>query len=163
MKDQGLTPGVKHAERARQQPQLAACDIGERGPDGSKEKVVKDARRVQGQNVQFLRHGEDHMKVRDRKKLGRAGVEPLTPRGRLAAWACPVTTGMPLNVFVPAAVTLLPLPAKGGRPARADRAHRLPLHGSGAMSPAIGLTAGSHDRAEIALGCHRLSRAQAAA
>lgn len=147
-------PRCEARERTNLDFELALSDVGERGSDRSEEEIVENARCVQGQNVQLLGHSEDHVKVRDREKLGRTGIEPFAACRRLATRTSPVPAGMPLNVLVAATVTLLPLPAEGGRSARANRAQCFPLHGSGAMSTTVAFTAGSHDRAEIALGHH---------
>jgi hypothetical protein len=59
-----------------------------------------------------------------------------------------------LNVLVPAAITLLPLPAEGGRAACADRTQGLALRSRGSAVAQKGLTSSSYDRAEIRLGPH---------
>jgi hypothetical protein len=145
---------VKHTEHSNKELQLALCDIRERGADRSKEQVIENPRCVQSEHVEFFWHSEDHVKVRNWQQLTRTRLQPFAPRGRLASRAGSIPTRMPLNVFVTAVITLLPLPAKSGRTACADRAQRFPLHGSGAMSTTIALATRSHDRAEVRLGVH---------
>jgi len=157
VKHEGLSPGVKHTEHSNEELQLASCDIRERSSDRPKEKVIENPRRVQSEHVEFFRHSEDDVKVRNREQLSRTCVQPFAPRGGLTSRTGSIPARMPLNVLVPAVVTLLPLPAESGRSACADRAHRFPLRGSGAMSTAIALATRSHDRAEVRLGVHGLT------
>jgi hypothetical protein len=154
MKHESLPPGVEHTERPGQEVQLASCDIGQRGSDRSKQKVIKDTRCLQSEHVEFFWHSEYNVKVRNRKKLLGTRLEPCAPRRRLTSRTGSVPARMPLNVLVAAVVTLLPLPAKSGRPACADRAHRFPLNRGGPMSTAVALAARPHDRAEVGLGVH---------
>ena len=61
---------------------------------------------------------------------------------------------MPLNVFVTAVITLLPLPAEGGRAACANRTQGFALRSRGSAVAQKGLASSSYDRAEIRLGGH---------
>jgi len=61
---------------------------------------------------------------------------------------------MPLNVFVTATITLLALPAEGGRAACANRTQGLALCSRGSAVAQEGLCSSSYDRAEVRLGGH---------
>ena len=59
-----------------------------------------------------------------------------------------------MNVLVTAAITLLPLPAEGGRAACANRTQGFALHSRGSVVAQKGLASSSYDRAEVMLGGH---------
>jgi hypothetical protein len=59
-----------------------------------------------------------------------------------------------LNVLVAAAITLLALPAEGGRATCAHRTQGLALRSRGSVGAQKGLASRSYDRAEIRLGGH---------
>ena len=59
-----------------------------------------------------------------------------------------------MNVLVTAAVTLLPLSAKGGGAACADRTDGLALRSRGSVIAQKDLASSSYDGAEIRLGAH---------
>jgi len=59
-----------------------------------------------------------------------------------------------LNVLVAAVVTLLPLPAEGGRATCADRTQGFALRSRGSVGAQEGLASSSYDRAEVRLGGH---------
>lgn len=122
MKHKGLAPGVKHAERTDLRSQAAACDVGESRSNGAEEQIVEDPRGMKCENVELLGHGEDHMEVRYREKLGRTSIEPRATCRSLTARAGAIAARVPLDVLVPTMVTLLASPAQGGRTAGADRA-----------------------------------------
>jgi len=150
-----LPPCVKHAQAAGLDLKAAVSDVDERPSGGSKQQVVEDTRRVQSEDVERLGHGEDHMKVGHGKKLGTTSLEPSGASRRTATGTGAVAAGVPLNVLVTAAITLLPLPAESGRAACADRTQGLPLRGRGPVGAQEDLTSSSYDRAEIRLGSHR--------
>jgi hypothetical protein len=131
VQSQGLSPGVKHAQAAGLDPKPAVCNVEERLSRGSEQQVVEDARGVQSEDVEHLGHGEDNVEIRHRKKLGTASLEPPRASRSTASWAGAVTAGVPLNVLVTAPVTLLPLPAEGGRAACADRTQGFALRSRG--------------------------------
>jgi hypothetical protein len=59
-----------------------------------------------------------------------------------------------LNVFVTATITLLALPAEGGRAACANRTQGFTLRSRGSVVAQEGLCSSSYDRAEVRLGGH---------
>jgi hypothetical protein len=63
---------------------------------------------------------------------------------------------MPLDVLVTAVITLLPLPAEGGRAACANRTQGFALRSRGSAVAQKGLASSSYDRAEVRLGDHVL-------
>ncbi len=156
---QGLSPGVQHAQTSGLNLQTAAGDIDERSASGTEKQVVEDTRCVQSEDVEDLGHGEDHMKVGHGKKLGPSSLEPSRASSSAASWTRSVAAGVPLDVLVAAAITLLPVPAEGGRAARADRTQGLALRSRGSAAAQKGLASSSYDRAEVMLGGQRLTRA----
>ena len=157
VKRQRLSPGVKHREAPGLDPKTAAGNVDERSAGGTEQQVVEDARCVQSEDVEYLGHGEDHVEVGDGKELGPASLEPSCASGAAASRAGPVAAGMPLDVLVTAAITLLSLPAEGRRAACADRTQGLALRRGGTAVAQEGLASGSYDRAEIRLGVHRIT------
>lgn len=59
-----------------------------------------------------------------------------------------------MDVLVAAAITLLPLPAEGGRATRADRTQGFALRSRGSVVAQKGVASSSYDRAEVMLGGH---------
>lgn len=151
---QRLSPGVEHAQASGLDLQAAACDVDERPAGGSEQQVVEDVRRMQSEDIEHVGDGEDHVEVRHREKLAAASFEPSVASCRSASRTGAVAAGVPLNVLVTAAVALLPLPAKGGRTACADRTQGFALRSRGAVVAQEGLASGSYDRAEVRLGAH---------
>lgn len=130
-------------------------DVDERSSGGSEQQVVEHAWCVQSEDVEHLGYGEDDVEVGHGKKLGTTSLEPSPARRRAAARAGAVAAGVPLNVLVTTAITLLPLPAEGGRAACADRTQGLPLRSRSLVGAQEDLASSPYDRAEISLGSHR--------
>lgn len=152
---EGLSPGVKHAQAAGLDLKPAVSDVDERPSGGSEQQVVENARCVQSEDVEHLGHGEDHVEIGHGQKLSTTSLEPSGASRRTATGTGAVAAGVPLNVLVTAAITLLPLPAESGRAACADRTQGLSLRGRGPVGAQKDLTSSSYDRAEIRLGSHR--------
>ena len=163
VQSQCLSPGVKHAQAAGLDLKPAVCNVDERLSCGAEQQVVEDAWCVQSEDVEHLGHGEDDVEVGHRKQFGLPGLEPPRARRGAASRTRAVAAGVPLNVLVTAAVTLLPLPAEGGRAACADRTKGLALRGRGPAVAQKGLASSSYDRAEVMLGVHAYRRGVVAA
>ena len=109
---------------------------------------------MQSEGVENLGHGEDHVEVGNGKKLAASSLEPSCAGCGTATRAGAIPAGVPLNVLVTAAVTLLALPAEGGCAACADRTQGFALRSRGATGAQKDLASSSYDRAEVSLGRH---------
>lgn len=154
MERQRLSLGVKHAQAAGLDLESAVSNVDECSTCGSEQQVVEDARGMQSKDVEPLGHGEDHVEIGHGKQLGTASLEPSSASRGAAARTGAIAAGVPLNVLVTALVTLLPLPAEGGRAACADRTQGFTLCGRGPVGAQERLASSSYDRAEIGLGGH---------
>lgn len=151
---QCLAPGVKHAQAAGLDLKTGMRNVDERRSGGPEQQVVEDARCVQSENVEHLGHGEDHVEIGNGKKLSASSLEPSLASCGTTSRAGAVPAGVPLNVLVTTPITLLPLPAEGGRPACADRTQGLALRSRGSAVAQKGRASSSYDRAEVRLGGH---------
>lgn len=151
---QRLSPGVKHGQASGLDLKAAVCDVDEGPAGGTEQQVIEDAWCVQSEDVEQLGHGEDHVKIRNRKELAASSLEPSLASCSATSWTRSVTAGVPLNMLVTTAITLLPLPAEDGRAACADRTQSFALRSRGSAVAQEGLASNSYDRAEIRLGGH---------
>lgn len=153
---QHLSPGVKYAQAPWLDLKAAVGHVDERSASGAEQQVIENAWCMQGEDVERLGDGEDHVEIGHGKKLGPTGLEPSRASRSAAAGTGAVAAGMPLNVLMAALVTLLPLPAEGGRAACADRTQGFALRSRRSVGAQERLTSSSYDRAEIMLGGHAL-------
>jgi hypothetical protein len=96
MEQQVLSPGVKDSDEpdVRSKMFRIAGDLIQRRCRAPKQEVVEKPLVVKAKEVQFMRKGEDHMKVRDRKEFGLTRVQPMLPGLRLALRAVPVAAAV---------------------------------------------------------------------
>ena len=96
MQQQILSPGMQNAEHADLGTQMLgiARHLEGRLCAGRKQQIVKQARVFQRQHVEFVRHGEDHVKVTSGQQFLFARGEPALAGLGLALRAMPVTAGV---------------------------------------------------------------------
>src|SRR5271165_4746359 len=97
------------------------------GSTGADQQLVELSRVVQRQYVQFVGHGEDHMKVTGRKKLLLPFSDPAFPCLRLALWAVPVPAGVIGDGLMPALWTGIEVSTQSRGAAILDGAESLEL------------------------------------
>ena len=135
---QGLTPGVQHAEEAD-----LGAEVGRVGGDpaqglgrGMEQDVVDHRLVLEGDDGDLVRHREDDVEVGSIEQLRLAVRQPLGAGEGLALGAVPVAAGVVGDALVAAVITLLDMAAERGRPAEFDRAHGVALHG-GQRTPVL--------------------------
>jgi len=79
VKEQVLSPGVKHTEKADFRTQVFGipCDFQESGGTGSKQETVQELLIVEEQWAQCVGQSKDHMHVTNRQEFALARVQPL--------------------------------------------------------------------------------------
>ena len=92
MEKQVLSPGMQNADHTDFRTEVLgiACYFQQCLCAGGEQQVVKHSRVVQRQYIEFVRHGEYHMKVAGGEKLALASCEPMFTRLRLALRTVPV-------------------------------------------------------------------------
>lgn len=114
MKRQGLPPGVEHAHASRLDPRSSLCNVDECPSGGTEQQAIEDTRRMQRDDVEDLGHGEDHVKVGNRKKFVASILEPSLASRCPASRTGTVAAGVPLNMFVTTAITRCRCPPSAG-------------------------------------------------
>ena len=94
---------------------------------GGKQQVVKYARVVQRQHIEFVRHGEHDVEVDGGEKLALASCEPVFARLRLALRAMPIAAGVIRDGPVTALGTSINMAAQRSRAAALNGAKGLEL------------------------------------
>ncbi len=87
-----LSPGMEHAKKPDLCSQMlrVAREFQERGGAGAEQKIVKQSLVLQRESREFVRQGEDDVKVRHRQQLSRPRSHPSGACVSLASWAVPV-------------------------------------------------------------------------
>src|SRR5437763_15036742 len=99
-------------------------DIEQRIPCGTEQRRVEHLRTIQSDRVEDLRHGENHVEIRNRKKLPLPSRQPCLTCGSLTTRTVPVAARTKQPMFPPA--SLAPCPHRPhllatASPARTDR------------------------------------------
>src|SRR5437879_10751591 len=76
MQQQVLSPGVQDRDHADLGSQVfrIGCDLQQGLCAGGEQQIVKQARVLQGQDIQFVRHGEDGKEIAGSKESALAGL-----------------------------------------------------------------------------------------
>jgi hypothetical protein len=87
-----LPPGMQHTKKPDLCSQMlrVAGEFEQRLCAGSEEQIVKQALVLQDKRREFVRQGEDDVKVRNWQQLSRPGSQPSGACVPLASWAMPV-------------------------------------------------------------------------
>lgn len=117
VKGERLPPRVQNGQYAEPRAQPRPGHIDDGLSCGTQENGVEDRRRVEGEDVECRRDGEDGVEIRDVEDLGAACFEPASARFGTAAWAMTVAAGVPEDVLEGAAVTVIAMAAESGRSA----------------------------------------------
>src|ERR1700686_701496 len=131
MKHEVLSPAVQHGEET----DLRAEVFGIRGDGsqslgrGTEENPVERLLVLESDGGDFLRHGEDDMKVGHLEKFGFAILDPPGAGGGLTPWAVPSAARVEGVSLMTALVAALHMAAESGCPAHFDRGHDAPLPG----------------------------------
>ena len=144
---EGLAPGVQDRgdpDRATQMPRIAP-EGEQRVGSRAEEEGIEDARIPLGQRIEQMREGEDDVEVGNREQVGSACREPPFLGERLALRAVPIATGVVGDPHGAAAVTRLPMPAKGGGPTGRDGPQGSVLHGREPVRASVGVAVVSDD------------------
>ena len=90
----GLSPGMEHAEKADSGTEAIriAGDFNEGLCAGPEQEIVNDLLVLQCQGTEFVRQGEDNMRVRHRQQITRPCLDPAVSCIGLTPRAVPVTT-----------------------------------------------------------------------
>ena len=91
---QVLSPGMEHAQKADLSAEMLRIggDLRQGLSAGLKQQVIDDSLVLQRKRGQFLRQGEDHVKIADAEQFVRASCEPAVAGVGLALGAVPVAT-----------------------------------------------------------------------
>ena len=119
---QFLTPGMEHAEEADFGAEMAgiAGDFEQRFGTGPEQEIVDDLLVLQGQRGEPPRKGEDDMDVGGGQEFAAARLQPTVASGGLTLGTVPIPAGIVRDGTIPAAGTLIPMPAQGGGAAALD-------------------------------------------
>ena len=117
-----LVPGMEHAEEADVGAEMLGItsDFEQRFSAGVEQQTVDDLLILQGQGCQEVREREDQVHVVRRQEFPAALLEPTIPGVSLALGAVPVSARVVRDGAIPAARTLIPMPAEGGGTAALD-------------------------------------------
>ena len=132
-----LVPGMEHAEEADVGAErLGITNDFEQGfSAGAAEQTVDHLLILQGQRRQEVREREDDMDVGGRQEFPTARLQPTVSGVSLALGAVPVSAGVVGDGAIPAAGTLIAMPAQGGGTAALDgRQHFAMLAGDPATT-----------------------------
>ena len=93
MQEQVLSPGVQDADHADLGSQVfrIGCDLQQGLCAGGEQQIVKQTRVLQGQHIEFVRHGEHDMEVAGGQEFALAGRQPALARLRLTLGAVPIS------------------------------------------------------------------------
>src|SRR5271155_1778681 len=129
MEKQVLSPGVQNADHTDLRTEVfgIACYFQQCLCAGGKQQVVKYARVVQRQHIEFVRHSEHDVEVAGREKLAFASREPMFTRLRLALRTVPVPARVIGDGLVTALRTGVDMTAQRSRAAALNGAKGLEL------------------------------------
>jgi hypothetical protein len=148
VKDEGLPPGVKHRENADDGTNLGSCNVEQSLTGRAEQDRIHDRRCVLREHVQRVRNGEDDMEVGNVEHLPASLLEPPLTGFGAATWTVTVAAGVPEDVLIVAAVTVIAVTAQSAGAAVRDGTQHLALGGrdraAGEKFPALRAS----DRAE---------------
>jgi len=129
VQEQVLAPGVENAGDADLRAQMPGIGrhFERSGGTGGEQQIVKAARVIKGQHIQFVRHGEDHVKVAGRKQFLLSCSEPAFARLSLALRTVSVAARIVGDGSVSASGTGIDMASEGSRTAALDGTKRLEL------------------------------------
>src|SRR5437773_7028836 len=108
MQQQVLSPGVQDADHTDLGSQVfrIRCDFQQGLCAGGEQQIVKQARVLQGQDIQFVRHGEHGMEIAGSQEFALAGL-------RLTLGAVPISTRVVGDGLIFATLASVAMPAEG--------------------------------------------------
>src|ERR1041384_1416470 len=127
MKHEVLTPGVKHRQHSKTRVDLRHTDIEQRLSCGTEQCRVEHLRTIQSNRVEDLRYREDHVEIRNRKKLPLPCLQPCLARCSLTTRTVPVATRTKQAMFSPASLAPCTHRPHLLATASSDRTKRFPL------------------------------------
>jgi len=132
-----LIPGMEHAEEADFGAEMSgiAGDFEQRFSTGPEQQTVDELLVLQGQRGEPTRKGEDNMDVGGGQEFSAARLEPTVPGAGLTLGTVPIAAGIERDGTIPAAGTLIAMPAQGsGTTALDGRQHLAMLAGEPATT-----------------------------
>lgn len=129
VKDERLSPGVKHRQNADEGTELGMYDVEESLSGRAEQDRVQDGRCVLRDHVQRVRNGEDDVEVGNVEYLVASLLEPPLTGFGAATWTVPVAAGVPEDVLIVAAVTVIAVTAQSVSAAVRDGTQHLALGG----------------------------------
>jgi hypothetical protein len=110
-----LSPGMEHAKKPDLCSQMlrVAGEFQQCRGAGSEEQIVKQSLVLQSESREFVRQGEDDMKVRHRQQLRRSRRHPSCACVPLASGAVPVPARVVRDGLMAAARALITMAAQG--------------------------------------------------
>ena len=124
-----LSPGMQHAKKSDLCSQMlrVAGEFEQRRCAGSEEQIVKQPLVLQDKSREFVRQGEDDVKVRNWQQLSRPGSQPSGACVPLAPWAVPVPARVVRDGLMAAARALITMAAQGRSAASGDGIEHLAM------------------------------------
>jgi len=115
MQQQVLSPGVQDRDHADLGSQVfrIGCDLQQGLCAGGEQQIVKQARVLQGQDIQFVRHGEHGMEIAGSQEFALAGRQPALAGLRLTLGAVPISTRVVGDGLISATLASVAMPAEG--------------------------------------------------
>jgi hypothetical protein len=89
------------------------CDFQQRLRGGREQHIVKQARVLQSQDIQFVRYGKDHVEIAGIEKFAFPFCQPTLTRLCLTLGAVPISTRVVGDGLIPATRTSIAMPAQG--------------------------------------------------
>ena len=116
MQEQVLSPGVQDGDDADLGSEVLriGCDFQQSLRAGGEQQIVKQARVLQSQHVQFVRHGEHHMEIAGVEEFAFPCRQPAFARLRLTLGAVAISTRVVGDGLITATRASIAMPAQGG-------------------------------------------------
>ena len=116
MQEQVLSPGVQDADDTDLGSQVLRIDgdFQQRLCAGSEQQIVKQARVLQSQHIQFVRYGEDHVEVAGGQEFAFPCRQPALARLCLTLGAVAIAARVVGDGLITATRASIAMPAEGG-------------------------------------------------
>jgi len=117
MQAEVLTPGMKHTDRPAFHSKMTVAESPQGIPDCGKKVIVKPPAIEKTDRIQFFRNGKDNMKMFYRISIFNTVFNPKSLFGCLALGTMAVAAAIVADLFFPATITTVFMPAQCRSPA----------------------------------------------
>jgi hypothetical protein len=115
MQEQVLSPGMQNANHSNLRSQVLGigCDFEQGLCAGGEQQIVKQARVLQSQDIQLVRHGKDHVKVAGVEEFAFSCRQPALASLGLTLRAVPISARVVGDGLITATGASISMPAEG--------------------------------------------------